>query len=406
MTMDDFPRIKRLPPYIFSITDGLKKAARARGEDIIDFGMGNPDQPTPQHIVDKLIETVKRGDTHRYSQSRGIPRLRRAISNWYKDRYAVDIDPETEAIVTLGSKEGIAHLAMAVLGPGDTVLVPNPSYPVHPYGAVLADADVRHVPMTPDVDFFSELEKAITNTWPKPKMLIINFPGNPTTECVELEFFEKVIAMAKEHQIWVVQDIAYADIVFDGYRAPSILEVPGAKDIAVEFFTLSKSYNMPGWRIGFCVGNPTLVGALSRIKSYLDYGMFTPVQVAAIAALEGDQSCVAEIRDMYKLRRDVLCDGLNALGWQVEKPRATMFIWAKIPPQFAHMGSLEFSKMLLQEAHVAVSPGVGFGQYGDDHVRFALIENEHRTRQALRGLRKVFTSSSTTGVDNEKGEDV
>jgi alanine-synthesizing transaminase len=405
MTMDDFPRIKRLPPYIFSITDGLKKAARARGEDIIDFGMGNPDQPTPQHIVDKLIETVQRGDTHRYSQSRGIPRLRKAISNWYKDRYAVDIDPETEAIVTLGSKEGIAHLAMAVLGPGDTVLVPNPSYPVHPYGAVLADADVRHVPMTPDVDFFSELEKAIINTWPKPKMLIINFPGNPTTQCVELEFFEKVIAMAKEHQIWVVQDIAYADIVFDGYRAPSILEVPGAKDIAVEFFTLSKSYNMPGWRIGFCVGNPTLVGALSRIKSYLDYGMFTPVQVAAIAALEGDQRCVAEIRDMYKLRRDVLCDGLNALGWRVEKPRATMFIWAKIPPQFAHMGSLDFSKMLLQKAHVAVSPGVGFGQYGDDHVRFALIENEHRTRQALRGLRKVFASSSS-GVDQDKGEDV
>jgi alanine-synthesizing transaminase len=405
MSMDDFPRIKRLPPYIFSITDGLKKAARARGEDIIDFGMGNPDQPTPQHIVDKLIETVKRGDTHRYSQSKGIPRLRRAISNWYKDRFDVDIDPETEAIVTLGSKEGIAHLAMAVLGPGDTVLVPNPSYPVHPYGAVLADADVRHVPMTPDVDFFSELEKAITNTWPKPKMLIINFPGNPTTQCVELDFFEKVIAIAKEHEIWVVQDIAYADIVFDGYRAPSILEVPGAKDIAVEFFTMSKSYNMPGWRIGFCCGNPTLVGALSRIKSYLDYGMFTPVQVAAIAALEGDQACVAEIRDMYKRRRDVLCDGLNALGWQVKKPRATMFIWAKIPPRFAHMGSLEFSKLLLQEAHVAVSPGVGFGQYGDDHVRFALIENEHRTRQALRGLRKVFASSSI-GVDQGKGEDI
>lgn len=406
MSMDDFPRIKRLPPYIFNITDGLKKAARARGEDIIDFGMGNPDQPTPQHIVDKLIETVKRGDTHRYSQSKGIPRLRRAISNWYKDRFAVDIDPETEAIVTLGSKEGIAHLAMAVLGPGDTVLVPNPSYPVHPYGAVLADADVRHVPMTPDVDFFSELEKAITNTWPKPKMLIINFPGNPTTECVELDFFEKVIAIAKEHEIWVVQDIAYADIVFDGYRAPSILEVPGAKDIAVEFFTMSKSYNMPGWRIGFCCGNPTLVGALSRIKSYLDYGMFTPVQVAAIAALEGDQACVAEVRDMYKLRRDVLCDGLNALGWQVEKPRATMFIWAKIPPQFAHMGSLEFSKLLLQEAHVAVSPGVGFGQYGDDHVRFALIENEHRTRQALRGLRKVFTTPTPSDVGHDKGDGV
>jgi len=286
------------------------------------------------------------------------------------------------------------------------VLVPNPSYPVHPYGAVLADADVRHVPMTPDVDFFSELENAIINTWPKPKMLIINFPGNPTTQCVELEFFEKVIAIAKEHNIWVVQDIAYADIVFDGYKAPSILEVPGAKDIAVEFFTMSKSYNMPGWRIGFCVGNPTLVGALARIKSYLDYGMFTPIQVAAIAALEGDQTCVTEIRDMYKRRRDVLCDGLNALGWHVEKPRATMFIWAKIPPQFAHMGSLEFSKLLLQKAYVAVSPGVGFGQYGDDHVRFALIENEHRTRQALRGLRKVFTPAATDAADHDKGENV
>ncbi|NQV63917.1 MAG: alanine transaminase [SAR86 cluster bacterium] len=392
--MEDFPRMKRLPPYVFSITDALKKNARAKGEDIIDFGMGNPDQPTPQHIVDKLIETVQRGDTHRYSQSKGIPRLRRAICNWYKDRFDVDVDPESEAIVTLGSKEGIAHLAMAVLSSGDTVLVPNPSYPVHPYGSVLADADVRHVPMTPDVDFFTELEKAIITTWPKPKMLIINFPGNPTAQCVELDFFEKVVAMAKEHSIWVVQDIAYADIVFDGYKAPSILQVPGAKDVAVEFFTMSKSYNMPGWRIGFCVGNPVLVGALAKIKSYLDYGMFTPVQVAAIAALEGDQSCVTEICEMYRKRRNVLCDGLNALGWPVERPKATMFVWAKIPPQFAHLGSLEFSKLLLQVAKVAVSPGIGFGQYGDDHVRFALIENEHRTRQALRGLRKVFAQSA------------
>ena len=395
MAMEDFPRMKRLPPYVFSITDALKKNARAKGEDIIDFGMGNPDQPTPQHIVDKLIETVQRGDTHRYSQSKGIPRLRRAICNWYKDRFDVDVDPESEAIVTLGSKEGIAHLAMAVLSSGDTVLVPNPSYPVHPYGSVLDDADVRHVPMTPDVDFFTELEKAIITTWPKPKMLIINFPGNPTAQCVELDFFEKVVAMAKEHSIWVVQDIAYADIVFDGYKAPSILQVPGAKDVAVEFFTMSKSYNMPGWRIGFCVGNPVLVGALAKIKSYLDYGMFTPVQVAAIAALEGDQSCVTEICEMYRKRRNVLCDGLNALGWPVERPKATMFVWAKIPPQFAHLGSLEFSKLLLQVAKVAVSPGIGFGQYGDDHVRFALIENEHRTRQALRGLRKVFAQSAT-----------
>ena len=393
MAMDDFPRIKRLPPYVFSITDALKKQARAKGEDIIDFGMGNPDQPTPQHIVDKLIETVHRGDTHRYYQSKGIPRLRRAIGNWYKDRFDVELNTETEAIVTLGSKEGIAHLAMAVLSSGDTVLVPNPSYPVHPYGSVLADADVRHVPMTPDLDFFTELENAIINTWQKPKMLIINFPGNPTAQCVELDFFEKVVAMAKEHNIWVVQDIAYADIVFDGYKAPSILQVPGAKDIAVEFFTMSKSYNMPGWRIGFCVGNPVLIGALAKIKSYLDYGMFTPIQVAAIAALEGDQSCVTEICEMYRKRRNVLCDGLNALGWVVERPKATMFVWAKIPPQYVHMGSLEFSKLLLQEAKVAVSPGIGFGQYGDDHVRFALIENEHRTRQALRGLRKVFSKS-------------
>ena len=394
--MDDFPRIKRLPPYIFSITDALKKDARARGEDIIDFGMGNPDQPTPKHIVDKLIETVQRGDTHRYSQSKGIPRLRQAICNWYKERFDVDLDAEKEAIVTLGSKEGIAHLAMAVLGPGDAVLVPNPSYPVHPYGFVIADADVRHVPLAPGVDFFAELEKAIATSWPKPKVLVLNFPGNPTTQCVDLEFFEKVIAIAKENDIWVVQDLAYADIVFDGYKAPSILQVEGAKDVAVEFFTLSKSYNMPGWRIGFCVGNPTLVGALARMKSYLDYGMFTPVQVAAIAAIEGDQSGVAENREMYRKRRDVLCEGLNAIGWQVEKPKATMFVWAKIPPQFQSMGSLEFAKFVLKEAKVAVSPGIGFGQYGDDHVRFALIENEHRTRQALRGLKKMFQNNAST----------
>ena len=392
--MDDFPRIKRLPPYIFSITDALKREARARGEDIIDFGMGNPDQSTPQHIVDKLVETVQRGDTHRYSQSKGIPRLRRAICNWYKERFDVELDPENEAIVTLGSKEGIAHLAMAVLGPGDAVLVPNPSYPVHPYGFVIADADVRHVPLTKDTDFFTELEHAIVNTWPKPKVLIINFPGNPTTECVDLAFFEKVIAIAKEHGIWVVQDLAYADLVFDGYEVPSILQVEGAKDIAVEFFTMSKSYNMPGWRVGFCVGNPTLVGALGRIKSYLDYGMFTPVQVAAIAALEGDQSCVAEIREMYRKRRDVLCDGLNDIGWEVTPPKATMFVWAKIPPQFESMGSLDFAKHLLKEAKVAVSPGIGFGQYGDDHVRFALIENEQRTRQALRGIKKMFKNQA------------
>ncbi len=387
---DDFPRINRLPPYVFNIVNDLKAKARARGEDIVDFGMGNPDQPTPQHIVDKLVEVAERGNTHRYSVSRGIPRLRRAICNWYKDRYKVDLDYDSEAIVTIGSKEGLAHLALATVGPGDAVLVPNPSYPIHPYGFVIAGADIRHVPLTPDVDFFTELEKAIKDTWPKPKMLVLNFPGNPTTQCVELEFFEKVVAIAKEHQIWVVQDLAYADIVFDGYRPPSIMEVPGAKEVAVEFFTLSKSYNMPGWRVGFMVGNSTLVAALARIKSYLDYGMFTPIQVAAIAALEGPQDCVKEIADMYCSRRDVLCDGLNAIGWHVEKPKATMFVWAPIPAEYKEMGSLEFSKKLLKEAKVAVSPGVGFGEYGDDHVRFGLIENEHRTRQALRGIRDMF----------------
>ena len=393
--MDDFPRIKRLPPYIFSITDDLKRVARANGEDIIDFGMGNPDQPTPEHIVKKLVETVQRTDTHRYSQSKGIPRLRKAICDWYKKKFDVDLDPNSEAIVTLGSKEGIAHLAMAILGPGDAVLVPNPSYPVHPYGFVIADADVRHVPLIKDGNFFNELELAINNSWPKPKVMVVNFPGNPTTECVDLSFFEKLIAFAKEHKIWVVQDLAYADLVFDGYEVPSILQVPGAKDVAVEFYTMSKSYNMPGWRVGFCVGNRDLVGALARIKSYLDYGTFTPIQVAAIAALEEDQSCVEEIRNTYLLRRNVLCDGLNSIGWTVTRPRATMFVWAQIPEQFRHLGSLEFSKLLLQEAKVAVSPGIGFGQYGDDHVRFALIENEHRTRQAIRGLRKMFRSHPT-----------
>lgn len=388
--IEDFPRIKRLPPYVFNIVNELKAEARARGEDIIDFGMGNPDQPTPKHIVEKLVEVAQRPDTHRYSLSRGIPRLRRAISNWYKSRFDVDLDPETEAIVTIGSKEGLAHLAMATVGPGDAVLVPNPSYPIHPYGFVIAGADIRHVPMGADRDFFEELEKAIKDSWPKPKMLVMNFPGNPTTECVELEFFEKVVAIAREHEIWVVHDIAYADIVFDGYKAPSILQVESAKEVAVEFYSLSKSYNMPGWRVGFMVGNPILVAALARMKSYLDYGMFTPIQVAAIAALEGPQECVKEICDMYQSRRDVLCDGLNALGWEVEKPKATMFVWAPIPEQFKEMGSLEFSKLLLKEASVAVSPGIGFGEYGDDHVRFGLIENEHRTRQAIRGIRDMF----------------
>jgi alanine-synthesizing transaminase len=390
-----FPRIERLPPYVFNVIGEMRQKARVAGEDVIDFSMGNPDQPTPDHIVKKLVETANREDTHRYSQSKGIPRLRRAMANWYKTRYDVDLDPESEVITTIGSKEGLAHLAMATLGPGDAVLVPNPAYPIHPYGFVIAGADIRHVPLLPGQDFFGELVKAIETSWPRPKMLVLNFPANPTAMCVELDFFEKVVEIAREHNIWVVQDIAYADIVFDGYVAPSILQVQGAKEIAVEFFSLSKSYNMPGWRVGFAAGNKELIGALARIKSYLDYGTFTPIQVAAIAALEGDQDCVNDIRDMYQSRRDVLCEGLNALGWPVEKPKATMFVWAKIPEQYLEMGSLEFAKKLIRDANVAVSPGIGFGQYGDDHVRFALIENEHRTRQALRNIKRLFRVEST-----------
>jgi alanine-synthesizing transaminase len=387
---DDFPRIKRLPPYVFNIVNDLKAKARARGEDIIDFGMGNPDRPAPQHIVDKLIEAAQRGDTHRYSVSRGIPRLRKAICGWYKSKFDVTLDPDTETIVTIGSKEGLAHLALATVGPGDAILVPNPAYPIHPYGFVISGADIRHVPLVPDGDFFAELEKSVKDSWPKPKMLVLNFPGNPTTQCVDLEFFERVVAFAKEHEIWVVHDLAYGEIVFDGYKAPSILQVPGAKDVAVEFYTLSKTYNMPGWRVGFMSGNPTLVAALARMKSYLDYGMFTPIQVAAIAALEGPQDCVQDVIVTYKSRRDVLCDGLNGIGWRVEKPKATMFVWAKIPDKYVEMGSLEFTKKLLKEAKVAVSPGIGFGEYGDEYVRFGLIENEHRTRQAIRGIRDMF----------------
>jgi alanine-synthesizing transaminase len=392
--MEKFARIKRLPPYVFNIVNALKAEARQRGEDIIDFGMGNPDQPTPQIIVEKLCEAARRPDTHRYSLSRGIPRLRKAICDWYKRKYDVDLDMDSEAIVTIGSKEGLAHLALATVEAGDAVLVPNPSYPIHPYGFVIAGADIRHVPLIKGGDFFAEIEKAIKNSWPKPKMLVINFPGNPTTQCVDLDFLARVVAIAKEHNIWVVHDVAYADIVFDGYKAPSILQVPGAKDIAVEFYSLSKSYNMPGWRVGFMVGNNELVSALARMKSYLDYGMFTPIQVAAIVALEQCDDEVEKIRDMYQHRRDVLCEGLTAAGWPVDKPKATMFVWAEIPDKYKEMGSLEFSKKLLLEAKVAVSPGIGFGEYGDDHVRFSLIENEQRTRQAVRGIREMLRNES------------
>jgi len=388
--MREFSRIKRLPPYVFNITNELKMAARRRGEDIIDLSMGNPDGPTPQHIVDKLVEASARPDTHGYSVSKGIPRLRRAICDWYQRRYGVALDMDKEAIVTIGSKEGLAHLMLATLERGDTVLVPNPSYPIHIYGAIIAGADIRSVRMTPGVDFIAEVERAISELFPKPKMLILGFPSNPTAMCVELDFFEKIISMAKQHNFLVVHDLAYADITFDGWKAPSIMQVPGARDVAVEFFTMSKSYNMAGWRIGFMVGNADLVNALARIKSYHDYGSFTPIQVASIVALEGPQDCVEDIRKTYEKRRDVMVKGLHDIGWMVENPRASMYVWAKIPEYYAAMGSIEFTKRLMDQAKIAVSPGIGFGDYGDDHVRIALIENENRLRQALRGIREMF----------------
>lgn len=387
---NDFPRIKRLPPYVFNITNELKMAARHRGEDIIDLSMGNPDGDTPKHIVDKMVEVAQRPGTHGYSASRGIPRLRKAISDWYKRRWDVDIDPDKEAIVTIGSKEGIAHLMLATCDRGDTVLVPNPSYPIHIYGSIIAGADVRSVRMGPGIDFFREFERAVTETTPKPKLMILGFPSNPTAQCVDLDFFEKLVALAKKHGVYIVHDLAYADIVYDGFKAPSIMQVPGAKDVAVEFFTMSKSYNMAGWRIGFMVGNRELVGALTRIKSYHDYGTFTPIQVGAIEALNGPQECVEEVRKEYEHRRDVMVKGLHDLGWMVEKPKASMYIWAELPEFYKSMGSVEFSKRLLEKAKVAVSPGIGFGEYGEGFVRIALIENADRIRQALRGIRQMF----------------
>lgn len=388
--MSQFPRIDRLPPYVFNTLTQLKLDARARGEDVIDFGMGNPDQPTPKHIVDKLIETAQRPDTHRYSMSKGIPRLRRAMAAWYKRHYDVTLDSEKQVLTTIGSKEGLAHLALAITGPGDTVLVPDPAYPIHTYGFVIAGANVEQIPLIDETQFLAAINDSIAKTWPKPKALVISFPANPSTHCVEYDFFVKIIALAKEHGIWVIHDLAYADIVFDGYKAPSILQVPGATDIAIETYSLSKSYNMPGWRVGFACGNEELIAALTRIKSYMDYGTFTPIQVAAIAALEGPDDCVHEIRDLYEQRRNVLCDGLNDLGWLVARPKATMFVWAPIPSFYLHMGSMEFSKYLLKEAHVAVSPGIGFGPQGDGFVRFGLIENNQRIRQALKNLKLLF----------------
>ena len=387
--MDEFYRIKRLPPYVFAIVNDLKSKARARGEDIIDLGMGNPDQETPKHIVDKLVEAARNPRNHRYSASKGITRLRKAVTTWYRTRHGVELDPETEAIATIGAKEGMAHLALAVLQPGDGVLVPNPTYPIHSYSVVIADGDLRSVPLVPGEDFFARLQETARLAWPKAKLLILSFPHNPTTACVDRDFFVKVVDFAREHHMMVVHDFAYADFAFDGYKAPSFLEIPGAKEVGVEIFSMSKSYNMPGWRVGFVCGNSRMIHALARIKSYLDYGAFQPIQIAAIIALEGEQGCVADIVELHRRRRDVLVNGLNKIGWKVEKPRGTMFVWAPIPDEFRTMGSLEFSKLLIQECRVAVSPGIGFGEYGEGHVRFALVENEQRIRQALRGLKTL-----------------
>jgi alanine-synthesizing transaminase len=382
--------MRRLPPYVFAQVNALKMELRRKGEDIIDLGMGNPDVPTPQHIVDKLLEAAQKPHNYRYSASRGITKLREAIVGWYKRRYDVDLDPETETVVTIGAKEGLSHLVLTLIGPGDVVFAPNPTYPIHPYSVIIAGGDLRSIPINKERNFFEDLQAATKQTWPHPKMLIISYPHNPTTEVVDLYFFQKICDFARENRIFVVHDLAYADLVFDMDYAPSLLQVKGAKEIGVEFFSMSKSYSMPGWRVGFCVGNPAVIAALTRMKSYLDYGIFQPIQIAAIIALNSDQSCVAEIREIYRSRRDVLVDGLNRIGWEMDKPRGTMFVWAKIPEKFLAMGSLEFSKFLIREAKVAVSPGRGFGEYGDEYVRFALVENEERTRQAVRGIRRAL----------------
>ena len=386
----EFRRMTRLPPYLFSIVNNLKMTMRRAGEDIIDLGMGNPDIPTPKHIVDKLIEAAQKGHNHRYSASRGITKLRQAICDWYRRRYDVFLDPEEEAVVTIGAKEGLSHLVLATISPGDVVFAPNPTYPIHLYSVVIAGGDLRTIPISPERDFFEDLLTASKQTWPNPKMLIISYPHNPTTNIVDLAFFEKVVAFCKEINIMVIHDFAYADLAFDDYKPPSFLQVPGAKDIGVELFSLSKSYSMPGWRVGFCVGNSKMVAALTKIKSYLDYGVFQPIQIASIIALNGPYDCVEEIVETYRQRRDALCNGLNRIGWKVEKPKATMFVWARIPAKYREMGSIEFSKMLLERAKVAVSPGIGFGEYGDDHVRFALVENPHRIKQAIKGIKKIL----------------
>jgi len=392
--MDDFYRISRLPPYGLGIVRDLMIEARRNNEDIIDLGMGNPDMSTPKHIVSKLIEAARNAKNHRYSVTKGIYKLRVAIAQWYKRRYNVDADPETEIVVTMGAKEGIGHLVLATISQGEVVFVPDPSYPIHTYSVIIAGGDLRTIPIHPKEEFFDRLSMAVKTTWPQPKMLIISFPNNPTTEIVEIDFFEKIVAFAKEHDLMIVHDLAYADIVFDNYQAPSFLQVEGAKDVGIEFFSLSKSYNMPGWRVGFAVGNKRMISALGRIKSYFDYGMFQPIQIASIIALNEGDGDVQEIVEKYRRRRNVLCDGLTRYGWKVDRPKATMFVWAKIPDEFVAMGSLEFSKLLLKEAKVAVSPGIGFGEYGEGYVRFALVENEHRTRQAVKGIKNLLYTSN------------
>ena len=391
----DFYRVKRLPPYVFAEVNAMKARARANGDDIIDFGMGNPDQPTPDHIVDKLCESARNPRAHRYSASKGIPGLRKALAGYYERRFGVDLDVEKEIVVTLGSKEGLANLAMAMTSPGDVVLVPNPSYPIHAFGFIIAGGAIRHVPAAPDETFLEAMDRAVRHSIPKPVAVILNYPSNPTAQVASLDFYRDVVAFCRKHEVYVLSDIAYSEIYFDGNPPPSILQVPGAKDIAIEFSSMSKTYSMPGWRIGFAAGNPRLVSALARIKSYLDYGAFTPIQVAATAALNGPQDCVEDVRTLYRERRDVLIEGLAQAGWDVPSPPATMFAWAPIPPAFAHLGSLEFSKLLLSEASVAVAPGLGFGEYGDNHVRIALVENKHRIRQALRNIKSFLSRSDS-----------
>jgi len=379
-----------LPPYVFAAVDELKMDARQKGEDIIDLGMGNPDLPTPKHIVDKMMEAVQKAKNHRYSASRGITKLRHAISDWYRVHLGVEIDPEEEAIVTIGAKEGIAHLVLATICPGDVVFAPNPTYPIHPYSVIIAGGDLRGIPIGPDRDFFEDLLTATKQTWPRPKMLIISYPHNPTTNVVDIKFFEKIVEFCTDHEMMVIHDFAYADLVFDGYKPPSFLQVRGAKEIGVEFYSLTKSFSMPGWRVGFCLGNREMIAALRRIKSYLDYGIFQPIQIASIIALKGSYDCVGEITKVYRQRRDTLINGLERIGWKIEKPKGTMFVWAKVPDSCAEMGSLEFSKLLIKEAKVAVSPGIGFGQYGEGYIRFALVENKHRINQAIRGIKKIL----------------